>query len=174
MTEEQTSAPVDILNKMFMVPQDLAELPDPQTVSFMPQTPGWYWLFGFITVVVVALGIHHYLRKRRDLWRHEALELLDNLELTSKAHQLPVLIKRVLLVHVPRSQLSRISGVGWLEQVQQLDVDLGMNQKQIDFLNGPARHLTDIAYRSPHDIPERVMTSLYSLVRQWIKELPHV
>ena len=174
MTEEQTSAPVDILNKMFMVPKDLAELTDPQSISFMPVTPGWYWLFGLLLTVALILGFRHYYRKKRDLWRREALALLNDIEVAGEAHRLPVLIKRVLLVHVPRAELSQASGRAWLEQVNRINAKLGMNQKQIDFAHGPASHLSDIAYRSNQDIPETELTSLYSLLRQWIKELPDV
>ena len=174
MTEEQTSAPVDILNKMFMVPRDLAELTDPQSISYMPETSGWYWLFSILTVVVVVLGFRHYHRKRRDLWRREALDLLQDLEVAGEVHNLPVLIKRVLLVHVPRAELSQASGSAWLEQVNRINSKLGVNQAQIDFVNGPTQHLADVAYRVNHDIPENELTALYSIVRQWIKELPHV
>ena len=174
MTEEQTSAPVDILNKMFMVPKDLAELSDPQTISFIPVTPGWYWLFGILTVVIVALGVRHYQRKRRDLWRREALTLLQDFEVAGEVHNLPMLIKRVLLVHVPRAELSQASGNAWLEQINRINSQLGVNQTPIDFVNGPAQHLADVAYRTHHDIPDNELMALYSMVRQWIKELPYV
>ena len=174
MTEEQTSAPVDILNKMFMVPRDLAELTDPQSMSFMPVTAGWYWLFSILTIAVIVLGFRHYYRKRRDLWRREALSLLQDLEVAGEVQNLPVLIKRVLLVHVPRAELSQASGSAWLKQVNRINSQLGINQEHIDFVNGPTQHLADVAYRVNHDIPDNELTALYSIVRQWIKELPHV
>ncbi len=174
MTEQETSAPVDILNKMFMVPKDLAELPDPQGISFMPVTPGWYWLFSILMVVVVALAIRYYLRERRDLWRREALSLLQELEVAEEVHNLPALIKRVLLVHVPRTELSQSSGNAWLGQVNRINDTLGVSREQIDFANGPAQYLSDVAYRCNHDLSESELTALFSMVRQWIKELPHV
>lgn len=174
MTEPQTSAPVDILNKMFMVPKDLAELADPQSISFMPVTPGWYWLFSIVAIVLAVVAFRRYQQKRRDLWRREALSLLQDLEVAGEVHHLPVLIKRVLLVHVPRAELSQASGSAWLEQVNRINQQLGVNQARIDFVSGPAQHLADVAYRSNLKIPESELTALFSMVRQWIKELPYV
>ncbi len=103
MTEE-TSVPVDILNKMFSVPE-LAELATPTPFSLMPQTAARYWLAALFVCIAVFFRVKHHLRWKRDLWRREALAELKQTELKGNHQQLPALIKRILLVHISREKI---------------------------------------------------------------------
>ena len=174
MTESGSqSESVDILNKLFSLP-DLVELPDPPAVSMWPQTVGWYWLAFFMLAGIVVSGFLQYRKWHEDLWRREALAELDHIQQSSHVKQLPTLIKRVLLMHLPRTEVNRYSGPDWQEELNILNASMGIKNPSVDFAGKAGHLLSDIAYRPENELSKEHNLMVCSLIRQWIRELPHV
>ncbi len=173
MTESGTQGPpVDVLNKLFSL-SDLAELPDPAPVSMWPQTVGWYWLAFVVVAGLLTYCVIQYRKWCRDLWRREALAELDHIERLTHVKQLPALIKRVLLVHLPRQEVNRYSGPNWQEELNVLNASMGIKNPAVNFAGEAGHLLSDIAYRPENELSTQDSSTVCTLVRQWIRELPH-
>lgn len=79
----------------------LQELSLPAPVSYMPQTWGWWVLFGLVLAGLLAWAARTYWHWRRNRYRREALQRLAQLrasaDLLSALRELPTLLKRVAL-----------------------------------------------------------------------------
>ncbi len=153
--------------------EKLHEILLPEPVSWMPQTVGWYVVFGLI-LLVVGWWVYRRLRRfRRNRYRRLALaELaviegeLQQPERRAKAlSEIPVLLKWTALSAFPREEVAELSGERWLSF---LDKTVGGN----DFTKGVGRLLPELAYAPALGIAtlsdERI-GSLLPLVRHWIK-----
>jgi len=146
-------------------------LPDP--VSWMPQTIGWYAIFGLILFVAgwwVYRRLRHY---RTNRYRRLALEELAVIERElqrpekrAKAlSEIPVLLKGAALSAFPRSQVAGLTGEKWLDF---LDKTMGGKS----FTEGEGRLLPELAYAPVQRItqfPDEQIGKLLQLVRRWIK-----
>ncbi len=96
---------VDLINK-------LAEVPDPPTVSMMPQTAGWGIL---AAVLVLALGVFAYRCYLR--WHAAAYRRAGLAELAlvgEDVAQISSILKRVAFCAYPRADVAPLSGETWL------------------------------------------------------------
>ncbi len=167
--------------------EKLHEIVLPEPVSSMPQTTGWYVVFGLI-LVVVGYWVYGRLRRfRANRYRRLALaELsviegeLEQPENRSKAlSEIPVLLKRAALSAFPRSEVASLSGERWLAF---LDKTMGGK----DFTEGEGRCLPELSYAPAtriSKIPDETIGNLLQLTRRWIKlhvnlgsdnQLPHL
>ncbi len=176
----QTSAE-DILNKMFSIPE-LAELALPEPVSLLPQTVGWLWLAGVLIVGAAGWRFYHLWLWRRDRWRREAVQLLNQARNNQRPDQLPVLIKRVMLMYIPRTDMtaqgaapgSAPDSAYWLDQLEALNQRLGLDPERVGFQGESATLLSQISYCPSTEIPVQQTDELFNRVDNWLKELPHV
>jgi hypothetical protein len=146
-------------------------LPDP--VSWMPQTIGWYTIFGFL-LLVTGWWVYGRLRRfRTNRYRRLALaELtiiereLQQPEKRAKAlAEIPVLLKRTALSAYPRTDVADLSGEKWLAF---LDKTMGGRE----FREGEGRLLPELAYAPRAKIsklPDETIGKILQLVRLWIK-----
>jgi Domain of unknown function (DUF4381) len=146
-------------------------LPDP--VSWMPQTIGWYAIFGLI-LFVAGWWVHRSLRHyRTNRYRRLALKELTVIERElqqpekrAKAlSEIPVLLKRASLSAFPRSEVAGLSGEKWLAF---LDKTMGGK----NFTQGEGRLLPELAYAPVQRIaqlPDEQIGKLLQLIRRWIK-----
>jgi len=146
-------------------------LPDP--VSWMPQTIGWYAIFGLILFVAgwwVYRSLRHY---RTNRYRGLALEELVVIEQGLKRPEerakalaeIPVLLKGVALSAFPRSEVAGLSGEKWLAF---LDKTMGGK----NFTEGEGRLLPELAYAPVQRIArlsDEQIGKLIQLARRWIK-----
>ncbi len=145
---------------------NLREIPLPEPVSYMPQTIGWYVLLALALFAVVLFVIRLQRKTRRNLYRTEALHILEEIERSERISELPALVKRVALGFAPREKIAGLSGIPWLLF---LDSTLRGNR----FTEGPGKFLLAISYAPPAEA-ERKMTpeqrrALLDLVRHWIR-----
>jgi hypothetical protein len=81
--------------------EQLKEIGLPATVSYTPQTWGWWVLLALLVITVVLIGARRYWQWRRDRYRREALvrlaELQNSDDRISALRELPELLKRVAL-----------------------------------------------------------------------------
>jgi len=159
------------------VPQSALEglheilLPDP--VSWMPQTAGWYAVFG-LALLVSAWWVYRRLRRfRRNLYRRLALHELAAIERDLQKPDeragvlagIPVLLKATALSAFPRNEVARLSGEAWLSF---LDKTLGGKE----FTEGEGQLLAELAYAPASGIAglsEERIDRLLHLSRRWIK-----
>ncbi|OED44955.1 hypothetical protein ACH42_06220 [Endozoicomonas sp. (ex Bugula neritina AB1)] len=165
--------PEDILNALYQVPE-LAELPLPESIAFMPQTTGWVVLSAVIISVLLMLLFRRYRQWQRDLWRREARKLLSHARTKQSPEYLPTLIKRVLLRHVSRSEVTDMNSPDWLEQFTEINKRLGINIERINFMSAISVQLSSVAYTPSNSLTADQVNELFDLVSLWLEELPRV
>jgi hypothetical protein len=153
--------------------EKLHEILLPAPVSWVPQTLGWYAVFGLI-VALVGWWVYGRLRRfRKNRYRRFALAELAAIERNlqrperrAKAlAEIPVLLKGAALSAFPRSEVAGLSGERWLVF---LDKTVGGR----DFTEGEGRLLPELAYPPGQRIgqlPDEQISNLLQLLRRWIK-----
>lgn len=101
--------------------QNLNDIVLPEAVGWWPLAAGWYFLLGFLLVVLAWFTYSLVKRWTENRYRRAALHQLQLLIIdindTDKRddalRQLPVLLKRTALSVYPRSQLASLTGREW-------------------------------------------------------------
>jgi hypothetical protein len=154
--------------------ENLHEILLPEPASWMPQTIGWYAVFG-IVLLVTGWWVYGRLRRfRTNRYRRLALAELTVIERelqqpekrTKALAEIPVLLKRTALSAYPRTDVADLSGEKWLAF---LDKTIG-NRK---FREGEGRLLPELAYAPGARIstlPDETIGKFLQLVHLWIKK----
>lgn len=154
--------------------QGLHEILLPDPVSRLPQTAGWYVLFGVVLLGLLAWAYAGLRRFRADRYRRLALAELGGLEREFAASrdrsrvlpQIAVLLKRTALSAYARTDVAGLSGESWLAF---LDRTAGCRV----FSEGPGRLFGEIAYVTAariEQIPEEGIADLFRFARGWIRK----
>lgn len=154
--------------------EKLHEIVLPPAVSWMPQTAGWYALFGLIGLVAVWLIFMRVRNFRANRYRRLALKRLDGIaekvtvpeSRESVLTELSSLMKWTALRAYPRTRVAGLNGNQWLLF---LDQTLGGN----NFNQGEGRVLGELAYVPASHISslsDAMISRLIDLVRRWITE----
>ena len=154
--------------------QGIKEIVLPETVSYVPQTVGWW-----ILLVVIGLLLAWWIYKRYIKWRNNRYRRQALLELALIAQQLgqeperasalaaiSALIKRTAIEAFGRSNVADLSGRLWLEF---LDGTGSTNS----FSQGPGRLLPDFAYAKQETLNEMskvMIDQILVLVKDWINQ----
>lgn len=146
-----------MLEKGFTVPE-LAEPALPDSPSWFPLPPGWFALGGVILIVLLIFFIICLARWRRNLWRRQALTALTQ---PQTVDSWLLLMKRFLLVHQPRKQMSgALDPAQWLQHVP---LDDAMRQ-----------HLCERYCQPENQLSDADTARLRMQLRTWLERLPHV
>jgi hypothetical protein len=137
------------------------EMPEP--VSWMPQTPGWWVLLGWL-IAVSALGFIALVRhRRRNRYRREAEAVLGDIRSSADedgqaaAAEIASLLKRTALVAYPRSRVASLYGRDWAQfLVESTDGDA--------LVTAAAEGLARAAYGADADCRE-----LIPAAQRWIR-----
>jgi len=154
--------------------EKLHEIVWPAPVSWMPQTPGWYVVFGIILLVAGWCVYRRLRRFRENRYRRLALEELTVIERElqrperrAKAlAEIPVLLKWTALSAFPRGDVAGLSGTTWLVF---LDKTIGGKH----FTEGEGRLLTELAYAPAErtaQLSDQSIRGFLQLVRRWIRK----
>ena len=153
--------------------EKLHEILLPEPASWMPQTIGWYVVFGLI-LFVAGWWVYGRLRRfRKNRYRRLALaelavierELQQPEKRVKALAEIPVLLKGTALSTFPRTDVAALSGESWLSF---LDKTMGGR----NFTEGEGRLLPELAYAPVQRITElsdERIRDLLQLVRRWIK-----
>ena len=153
--------------------EKLHEIILPEPVSWMPQTIGWYAIFGLV-LFVAGWWVYRRLRRyRTNRYRRLALEELAVIEQELQRPEkraevlakIPVLLKGTALSAFPRTDVAALSGEKWL-----FFLDKTMGGK--NFTEGEGRLLPELAYAPVQRIaqlPDEQIGKLLQLIRRWIK-----
>jgi len=154
--------------------QSLHDLAVPASPSWMPQTAGWYVLFGVLAVGLIWLTVRFYRRWKANRYRGEALAGLESIKSRLREPatrgaalaELPVLVKRTALSFEPRASVAALYGEEWLRR---LDSSYGGT----GFSEGPGRRLIDAAYSPAEQLAHLQadeVNELVELVGLWIRK----
>jgi uncharacterized protein DUF4381 len=139
---------VDLLEK-------LEPIPEPETLSLLPQTQGWIWL-GLLVIAVAVWLTQLILRARRaSAYRRAALRELKRAD--SDPVTLAALLRRTALVAYPRTDVAGLYGADWLAF---LDKAYGGTA----FSAGLGRVFAMAPYREVREVD-----GLKDLVSEWIR-----
>ena len=103
--------------------QNLNDIVLPEAVGWWPLASGWYFLLGFLLIILVWFiytSIKHRINNR---YRRTALHQLQLLapevnkadKRDSVLRQIPILLKRTALTAYPRRQLASLTGKNWYD-----------------------------------------------------------
>lgn len=135
----------------------------PESVSWMPATPGWWVVLGWLSVIVVTGAAEVVRRRHRNRYRREATMLLKAIELQSQgesaaiAAQVAVVLKRTALVAYPRRSVAQLHGARWARFLCETVND---DPEVV----GAAERLASAAYR-----PDENGRSLVKPAQRWIR-----
>jgi hypothetical protein len=144
----------------------------PAPVPWWPPAPGWYWVLGFVLIVVLVLAARIFLRWQHNRYRREALTALARVEHQLKRAdcrpagllELSVLLKRTALTAFPREQVATLTGRSWF-------AFLDRTAKGSHFSAGPGMALETAIYdpRTADTLDDQKLYGLTAAIRHWIK-----
>jgi hypothetical protein len=88
----------------------------PPSVSFWPLAPGWYALALLVVTYGFYVGLKYWFTYQKNLYRREALEVLDALQEEDASQEISILLglmKRVGLQHYGRERVAALSDDAW-------------------------------------------------------------
>jgi len=143
---------------------DLSKLHDfyqPSPPSWMPQTAGWYVLFGLALIVVAFVAVRSLRRWWGDRYRRDALREIRD----APVAQLSEILKRTALASWPRPHVASLTGKQWTDFLADSS---GLN----GFRSAPGDQIESVAFSgltlSPSD-----QRHMKELAADWVR-LHHV
>jgi hypothetical protein len=143
----------------------------PDAVSWWPLAPGW-WV-SLILVIVLAVGLYLLIKRItkpviKKSAKAELQHLMDDYAEHRSAQkllqQLSVLMRRIGISYLPRSEAAGITGKDWYEQLNALVKGEPLSTDSIELL-------VSAPYRPAVDIPSQQVEQLLKEVRQWVSAL---
>lgn len=146
-----------MLEKGFTVPE-LLQPALPQAFTWFPLPPGWWVLGGSLLAMILVVVVFRLARWRRNVWRRQAHTALLQ---THNVDDWLTLIKRLLLMHHPREQVSQDLTPEQVLQRVPLDDDL-------------RRLLSEKYCQLDNQLEDGQSLRLQSQLRRWLEGLPYV
>ena len=135
----------------------------PEPMAWLPRTPGWWIVFGWLVAVLMLAGWQLAMRRRRNRYRRDALAELDTIETqpalgpAESAQRIATLLKRTALVAYPREDVAALYGADWIRFIN----ESANNDRQI---KDAAELLAAAAYH-----PDADGRALCKPARRWIR-----
>ena len=136
-----------------------------------PPASGWYWLFGFLVLLALALVLRSLLNWQHNRYRREALAelathevaLADPARRADALSAMAELLKRATLTAFRREQVATLTGPAWF-------AFLDRTGRTAAFSAGRGATLENAAYdsRSAAALDEAQTRELVSVVREWL------
>jgi len=135
-------------------------VPDP--VSWLPATPGWWVLAGWLLMICLLAGWQRRVRWQADRYRREALTAIDDVlasrtQTADRAAAIAAVLKRTALAVYPRAEVAALTGTAWAGF-------LTRSAEEDALIAEHAQKLAAAAYRSDIDPDELVEPA-----RRWIR-----
>ena len=152
----------------------LANIVQPEAVSFTPVTVGWKILALIVAVALAAAAWMAFRHWRRNRYRREALAELETLSAAATGsgpgkvealRALPVLLRRVVLSVEERADVASLSCGPWLDYLDARYPGRGFTQ-------GPGRHVEAMGYLPDPQVDgldPQTVKALLGEVRGWIE-----
>ncbi|MHA2811843.1 DUF4381 domain-containing protein [Vibrio campbellii] len=142
---------------------NLAEVGGPETISWLPNAPGWFVLLG---ILLCFITFRLFLRVKRyfaNIYRRAALQelhCLQHLELGSS--RLPQLLRRTALYAFPREEVAPLIGQDWEKW---LDSHCPGSQFSTQY----SGLLATLAYSGGRGLSDLKSQECFKAVRHWIQ-----
>ncbi|MFQ5597421.1 MAG: DUF4381 domain-containing protein [Nitrospiria bacterium] len=146
-------------------------LPDP--ISWWPPAPGWWASLVLLTVLTSAVYCFLWNKRR---WRVRIAAIAELKTISKRFHEAPdtgrlvkdlsVLLRRICMTYVPRSDVAGLTGDPWLRF---LDGHVGGRNRSLLFSGDVGRALLTAPYQSSATVDGK---RLLTLCDQWIRALP--
>ncbi|MDX1345236.1 MAG: DUF4381 domain-containing protein [Sedimenticolaceae bacterium] len=139
----------------------------PPPPDFWPPAPGWWFVAAILVLLVAWILFLLWRRARLQRAQRRLLALLDELDLTGKHEprklaQLSILLRRIALMHYPRTEVAGLTGEAWLRFLDSSGGNGG-------FTRGPGHVLAEGPYMS--ELPgEYDPVGITALVRDWVRK----
>jgi len=97
----------------------------PEPVAWLPETPGWWIVFGWLFAVALLAAWQGVKRRRRNRYRRDALAELKaiaarrELGPAESAQHIAALVKRTALAAYPREEVAALYGTDWAQFLKQ-------------------------------------------------------
>ena len=91
----------------------------PESVSWLPATPGWWIALGWLLAVAFIAAWQFARHRRRNRYRRDALAELDaitaekQIDPAESAQRIAAVLKRTALVAYPRADVAALYGADW-------------------------------------------------------------
>ncbi len=147
-----------------MKPDPLSKLHDfykPPAPSWMPQTIGWYVVFGLLLLLAAWLAWRVLANWRHNRYRREALRQLKY----ASVSEIPVLLKRTALAAWKREEVASLSGEPWLEFLNRHAAASSSSRRKLDEAES---HLVELDYRGA-TIDHEQETVIRRRADEWIR-----
>lgn len=139
----------------------LHDIVAPPPVSWWPPAPGWDIVGAAILILLIWSAWHLIVWWRKNAYRREALTLLRVLPVDSSGLlQVDEILKRVALSAFPREQVASLSGVAWLEFLDQ-------TESSKEFVEGTGRVLGEAPYVS--NVPQGDVGEVIAAAEHWVR-----
>lgn len=148
----------------------------PAPPSWVPQTPGWFFLATLTMLLLAWSAWRGWHRWKAGRYRRTALAQLRRLRIdlrsanandesrTAIVRQLPELVRRLALAHASRSEVAPLQGEAWA-----LWLDRSLPGEAQPFTRGVGRNLAAWAYLPDTALPWNDLDQLLALVERWIR-----
>ena len=93
----------------------------PEPVAWLPQTPGWWIVLGWLLAILLLLAWQFARRRQRNRYRRDALAELRSIAAQTElgpsesAQRIAVLLKRTALAAYPREDVAALCGRDWAQ-----------------------------------------------------------
>jgi hypothetical protein len=144
----------------------------PAPAPWWPPAPGWYWVLGFVFLLILVLAVRGFIRWQHNRYRREALAKFARLEpglnvLGQRAAALLALselLKRTALTAFSRETVATLTGARWFDFLDRTAT--GAN-----FSGGLGMKLENSVYdpRTADTLDDRKLQELTAAARHWIK-----
>ena len=135
----------------------------PEPIPWLPATPGWWTVLGWLLALLFLAAWQIVKRRRRDRYRRDALAELKAIEADSSAdpamaaQRIAAVLKRTALVAYPRKDVAGLYGTEWARFL----TESSNNDRRIA---QAAESLAAAAYR-----PDADPHVLHAPARRWIR-----
>jgi hypothetical protein len=151
-----------------LVLSGLRDIHIPRPVSLWPLAMGWWGILIFVISSVSYTLLKKHKSKPKNIWKITKPELV-RIQKSYRIHRseaqscadLSMLIRRVVLLYYPRTDIASLTGEQWLKFLD----NTTSNQ---DFSNGLGRWVVTAPYMSE---PKLDIKQTFSFVRGWLKQL---
>ncbi len=144
----------------------------PAPVPWWPPAPGWYWVLGFVLVLLLVVSLRAFVRWQHNRYRREALAELAREEVALQTPErrastllaLSELLKRTALTAFSREQVATLTGPEWFAFL-----DGTAKGSNLSDALGPTLENAVYDPRKVAALDDREFRELTAAIRYWIK-----
>ncbi len=148
-------------NSHIPYPISLHALYEPEPVAFRFETPGWYMILILLISILVFVTTWQYLKFKKNKYRRDALQDMENLENTfSLIPKVFVILKKTAIHCFGKEIVGELHGKQWIDFLDSTGKNINMKMY--------TKEITDALY-SEQKIPSETEKIIVSNAKTWIQ-----